>query len=257
MNQIKACVISNREVMPSTRLIWLEAPQIAAAAQPGQFIMAGCDRDLLLRRPLSIHNVAGEKIAILFTVVGSGTGWLAELQAGDRLDVLGPLGNGYTIDPASRNLLLIAGGIGVAPLTFLAERAAGQGRQVTLLLGACSATQLCPAALLPPGIRLATATETGENGRMVTDLIPDYTPAADQVFACGPPAMYREMAARQEALGLEGKSVQVSLEVRMACGFGVCYGCTIKTRQGLRQVCRHGPVFDLDNVLWDEFPTDI
>ena len=241
-----------------TPIVWLHAPEIAATAQPGQFIMINCGRDFLLRRPLSIHDVAGEDIAILFTVMGGGTSWLAELEPGETLNVMGPLGNGYTINPDYKRLLLVAGGIGIAPLVFLASHAAAQGYRVTLLMGAYSKAQLYPAAKLAPEIEFITATETGEHGRMVTGLLPDYAPAADQVFACGPAAMYLEMAARREALGLGGgKPVQISLEVRMACGFGVCYGCTIKTKQGLKQVCRHGPVFELDDILWDKFPMDI
>jgi dihydroorotate dehydrogenase electron transfer subunit len=249
--------ILSRDAICATPLVWLRCPEIAAAAQPGQFIMVDCGRDFLLRRPLSIHDVNGDDIAILFTVMGGGTSWLAELEPGATLNVMGPLGNGYTVSPGSKRLLLVAGGIGIAPLVFLARHAASQGHRVTLLMGAYSATQLYPETQLALEIDCVTATETGDNGRLVTELLPDYAPEADQVFACGPAAMYRAMAARREALGLMGKSVQVSLEVRMACGFGVCYGCTVKTRQGLKQVCRHGPVFEMDDILWDKFPTDI
>jgi dihydroorotate dehydrogenase electron transfer subunit len=258
MNQTIAAVLSNREVMPETCLMWLEAPEMAAEARPGQFVMVGCDRNFLLRRPFSIHNVESDRVAILFAATGGGTRWLSQLNSGDSLDIMGPLGNGYTINPESkRRLLLVGGGIGIATLVFLARRAATQGHRVTLLMGAYSEAQLYPAAKLAPEIEFVTATETGDDGRMVTELIPEYAPGADQVFACGPAAMYRAMATRREALGLMGKSVQVSLEVRMACGYGVCYGCTIKARQGLKQVCRHGPVFEMDDILWDKFPSNI
>ncbi len=87
---------------------------------------------------------------------------------------------------------------------------------------------------------------------MVTDLLPDFISWSDQVFACGPLSMYRDMAQKQRELGLEGKPVQISLEVVMGCGHGVCYGCTIKTKRGLKLVCQDGPVFDLSDVLLDE-----
>ena len=87
---------------------------------------------------------------------------------------------------------------------------------------------------------------------MITDLLPDFTIRADHVFACGPVPMYRNMALKRREFGLEGKPVQVSMEMRMGCGRGICYGCTIKTKDGLKQVCEDGPVFDLSDIIWDE-----
>jgi dihydroorotate dehydrogenase electron transfer subunit len=87
---------------------------------------------------------------------------------------------------------------------------------------------------------------------MVTDLLPNFINWSDQIFACGPMPMYRDMAQRKRQLGLEGKPVQISLEVVMGCGHGVCYGCTIRTKKGLKQVCKDGPVFDLDDIIWEE-----
>lgn len=254
MKQELASVISNREVMSGVHLIWLESPQIAATAQPGQFVMARCGVDSLLRRPLSIHQLNRKaKLALLLTVVGKGTHWLSQRQAGDTIDLLGALGNGYSIRPASHNLLLVAGGIGIAPLRFLAQQALNQGCSVTLLLGASTTARLYPRHLLPPEAELVITTEDGSAGRkgMITDLLPDFIDWADQIFACGPTSMYRTMAAQNQHL-LKAKSVQVSLEVRMGCGFGVCYGCTVRTKSGLRQVCKDGPIFDLAGILWDE-----
>ena len=216
--------------------------------------MVYCGEETLLRRPLSIHQTDGDNIALLFAVVGKGTHWLSQRQAGDSINLLGPLGNGFTIHPDSENLLLVAGGIGIAPLRFLVGEAVGQGKEVTLLMGASTATQLYPGHILPPEAKLINATEDGTAGEkgMVTDLLPDFVSWADQIFACGPMPMYRDMALRKRELGFEGKPVQISLEVRMGCGRGVCYGCTVKTKNGLKQVCEDGPVFDLDDILWDE-----
>jgi len=254
LKQVAASVISNREVMPGVYLIWLESPQIASTAQPGQFVMVRCGEETLLRRPLSIHQLAkGIKLAFLFNVVGKGTHWLAQCQVGDNIDLLGPLGNGYSIYPTSHNLLLLAGGIGIAPLCFLAQAALNKGHSVTLLLGASTATQLYPRQLLPPEAELIMITEDGTTGKkgMITDFLPDFVGRADQIFACGPTLMYRAMAARNQQ-PVKTKPVQISLEVRMGCGRGVCYGCTLKTKSGLKQVCQDGPVFDLEDILWDE-----
>lgn len=253
MKSIKAKVISNSEVMPGVSLIWLESPQIASIAKPGQFIMLQCGEDNLLRRPLSIHNVDGNRcsLAVLFSIVGKGTKWLSQRQPGEKIDILGPLGNGYSINPASRNLLLLGGGIGIAPLPFLARTAIERNCCVTLLLGASTATQLCPDHLLTPTVNCITATDDGSIGEkgFITNLLPEYIDRADQIFACGPAPMYRAMAKMPE---LKGKKVQVSLEMRMGCGFGLCYGCAVKTKTGSKQICKDGPVFELDDILWDE-----
>jgi dihydroorotate dehydrogenase electron transfer subunit len=251
LRQATGTIISNHEVIPEVYLIWLNSPPIATQAQPGQFVMVCCGEDTLLRRPLSVHQTDGEKIALLFSVVGKGTHWLSQCHAGDNIDLLGPLGNGYSIHPGPHNLLLVAGGIGIAPLHFLAQEALSKGYSVKLLLGASTAIQLYPQRLLPSGVELIIATEDGTTGKkgMITDLLPDFTGWADQIFACGPTSMYQSMATLNFP---KTKPVQISLEVRMGCGLGVCYGCTIKTKDGLRQVCKDGPIFDLDDILWNE-----
>ena len=123
---------------------------------------------------------------------------------------------------------------------------------MTLLLGASTATQLYPGNLLPAKIEVVTTTEDGTGGKkgVITDLLPDFAGWADQIFACGPMPMYRAISVQNQPL--KAKPFQVSLEVRMGCGRGVCYGCTVKTKSGLKQVCKDGPVFELDDILWDE-----
>ena len=254
MKQALAPVISNNEVMSRTHLVWLESPQIAATARPGQFVMIRCDEETLLCRPLSVHQVDGNKLALLFTIVGKGTRWLSQRKQGDIVDMFGPLGNGFSIQSSSDKLLLSAGGTGIAPLCFLAQHTLKQGRSVKLLLGDSTASQLYPKHLLPPEVELIVTTEDGTAGQkgMITDLLPDFADWADQIFACGPVAMYRNMAQKKQKLKFEGRPVQVSLEIMMGCGRGVCYGCTVRTKQGLKKVCQDGPVFDLDDVLWVE-----
>jgi dihydroorotate dehydrogenase electron transfer subunit len=257
MRQSIVPVISNEEICADTYLLRARAPEISSLAQPGQFIMVGCGEghDPLLRRPLSIHKVSEEgHIFLLFAATGRGTRWLSGRHAGDALNLLGPLGRGFSLPPQPSRLLLVAGGRGIAPLLFLAERALSSGHRVTLLLGAASGKQLYPPPLLPPEIDLTVVTEDGSRGEKgkVTDLLPAFLAEADQVFACGPLAMYQAIAAAEQGRGMP---IQVSLEVRMGCGMGVCYGCTIKTRSGLRQVCQDGPIFELGEILWQELKT--
>lgn len=283
MKLVTSTVISNKRILeelerrrdierPRPRdilgswIIWLRCPQIAREARPGQFVMVNCGEECTLPRPLSIHQ-ANDKgdIALFFAVWedGKGTKWLSQRRVGDNIDLVGPLGNGFSINPDSHNLLLVAGGIGIAPLYFLAKQGQKRGLKIKLLRGASgeskpsgerNSSQHYPEELLPSGIDVKTITSSKDGKReMVLDLLmPDVADNADQVFACGPTAMYREMAQRKEELGLKGKPAQVSLEMRMGCGLGVCYACTVRTRNGLKQVCKDGPVFELDDIIWDE-----
>ena len=150
MKQIIAQVIAGSEIMPGVYLVWLEASEIASVAQPGQFVMVRCGEDALLRRPLSIHRLDGNKLALLFSVVGRGTQRFSQYQAGDDIDILGPLGNGFSIQPDSHNLLLVAGGIGIATFDLLIKKALRSKCLVTLLLGAQTEAYLYPEHLLPP-----------------------------------------------------------------------------------------------------------
>jgi dihydroorotate dehydrogenase electron transfer subunit len=250
-----APIISNQEIIPGINLMWIESTQITSTARPGQFIMIKCDdeNNRLLRRPISIYQVNKQSFGILFARVGSGTNWLAQRRSGEKLNLLGPIGNGFSIERESKKLLLVAGGIGVAPLCFLANSAIGKGLKVKLLLGARTACQIFPEHMLPTGCEIMFSTEDGTIGEkgMVTTLLPRCIDWADQIFACGPLPMLKALS-KDYVKFFQDKPVQTSLEVRMGCGLGFCYACTIKTRQGLKQVCRDGPVFDINDVIWDE-----
>ena len=244
----------DRGLPPPAWLLWMDAPSVAEVAEPGHFVMVRCgeSHDPLLRRPLGIHRVDRDgRVALLYGVAGRGTAWLSQRKPGDLVDLIGPLGNGFMVKPDARNLLLLAGGIGFTPLAFMAEAAIKDGRTARVVMGARSAQYLYPESQLPKGIKIVTATEDGSEpkGRtgLVTQIISEFADEADQVFACGPVAMYQSMA-RLDCL--KGKSVQISLEERMACGMGACYGCTVKTTKGLKQVCRDGPVFELADIVW-------
>lgn len=263
MKLIDAEVIENRQVLPghthaqargilSSRFIWLTCRDIARKAKPGQFVMVRCGPETTLPRPFSIHQVGGERIALLYAVRegGRGTGWLSRQKSGASVSIFGPLGNGFALPPTPKNLLLVAGGIGIAPLYFLARHAEKNNHKVTLLYGTVDKNRYP----VVHGIEAVAVTEDGSVGEkgLVTDLLPRFAERADQFFACGPMSMYHDMFNRQRELKLEGKSVQISLEVRMGCGVGVCYACTVKTKSGLKQVCKDGPIFELDDILWDE-----
>ena len=248
-----ATLLSNETVMPGVYQLRLQCPEIASAARPGQFVMLKCADELLLRRPISISDATApsEQINLLIANIGKGTDWLSSREPGEELDIIGPLGNGFDIAEKAENVLLIAGGMGIAPLNFLARKVAALGKRVTLVLGARTGDTLCPAPHLPQVDECLLCTEdasVGIKGR-VTDCPDKHIADADQVFACGPLPMYRALAKDRR---FQNKPMQVSLEVRMACGIGLCYGCTVKTRQGLKQVCEDGPVFEMGNVLWDE-----
>ena len=173
MKQVTATVTANSKVMPEAHLIWLESPEIASNAQPGQFVMVRCGAETILPRPLSIHQQDGNKIALLFNIVGTGTTCLSQRKAGDGIQLFGPLGNHFSIQSDSHDLLLIAGGMGIAPLLFLAQQALKQGCTVTVLYGTANKYQY-PEKLLPDGLRKISATEDGSIGHhgMVTEILP-------------------------------------------------------------------------------------
>ncbi len=255
MNQELTQIISNREVMPGIFHLKVASSQMSLDARPGQYVMITCDRgtERLLRRPISIHRTFDGGLELLYAGVGGGTQWLSQRQSGENLDILGPLGHGFQVNPTAKNLLLVAGGIGIAPLIYLAEEALKAGKNVTLVAGARTADQLVPTSRLPPGIDFKVATEDGSAGYkgLVTALLPENAAKADQVFICGPMPMLKAIAANY-ASSFTDKPVQVSLEVRMGCGLGFCYACTINTAQGLKQVCKDGPVFEMSDVVWGE-----
>jgi dihydroorotate dehydrogenase electron transfer subunit len=195
----------------------------------------------------------GPEWGILYDVVGRGTAWLAARRPGDHVYAWGPLGRGYEVDRSSQNLLLIAGGIGIAPLVWLADDAVARGLNVTMLMGARSAEHVFPSALLPPQVELIVTTDDGSAGRkgLVTGPFGELLEWFDQAFACGPTPMFEAMAqvARKER---SRRPVQVLLEERMGCGTGICYGCAVQVRvrggRAVKLVCKDGPRFDIRDV---------
>jgi dihydroorotate dehydrogenase electron transfer subunit len=250
--RLSAEVISNCSVIPGANLIWLEAPVLALKARPGQFAMLSCGGQTFLRRPFSIHRISKNKtrVSFLYGMVGKGTLWLSELKPGSILDLIAPLGNTFELD-GTGPAVLIAGGLGIAPLIFLADELRQRGRETTFLYGAASSNLLYQKCLTDFD-DVVLVTEDGSAGRegMVTGCLPEFLKVNSEVFACGPAPMLKALGGMVKLTELK---TQMSLEVRMACGFGVCYGCSINTVVGMRQVCKHGPVFYLRDIVWDEF----
>lgn len=262
MKQVEAEVISVSEPIKGierirgrsinySQVIIFRCPEIAAEAEPGQFVMVNCGENTL-PRPFSINRVTDDgELSLYFAVLENGTGteWLSKRKQGDKVKILGPLGNGFTVEETSHNVLLMAGGMGIAPLVFLAEEALNGGKEVTMLYGTPGRDRY-PVEDILTDIDIISATDDGSVGYrgLITELVPDYIDKADQVFICGPLAMYKSI---YNQCILKERPSQVSLEVRMACGRGICYGCTIQTVKGKKRVCEDGPVFDFNDIDWN------
>lgn len=243
-----ALVLSHDQVSPGVKRITLRVPEIAAVAAPGQFVNVKCSptMDPLLRRPFSLNRINPEDgtIGLLYKVVGRGTDLMSQLRTGDSVQVLGPLGRGFTWENNLNHALLMAGGMGVAPLYPLAQNLMGQGVKVTCLFGArCSEDLADRDELAALGVDVRCCTEDGScdtKGR-VTDLLREAQDKFDCAFACGPNPM---LAALKELCADIGLPLQISLEQIMACGLGVCLGCTCEKEKdaGYWHVCSDGPV---------------
>lgn len=244
---------------------------ISCLAKPGQFVEIKINEaDVpLLRRPLGIHRVNSGRFEVLCEIVGEGTLLLSKKNTGDFLDVIGPLGNGFDLQPLSDKYpvhILVAGGMGVAPLIFLVEKLTeGKSKKekgkIIVLIGAKTKSHiLCEEEFKKLGCEVKVATDDGSKGfkGRVTDLLerelsspkilaspPRFV--AETIYACGPQPMLTAVA---RVSGLWSIPAQVSLEAHMCCGFGVCLGCSVDTINGYKRVCKDGPVFSADEIVW-------
>jgi len=256
--QQRAEIVRTEKLTGDVFRFTVKAPDIAKDSRPGQFVMvrAGEGMDPLLRRPFSIHQVAeGELVQILFKVIGKGTQALANLQAGYSMDVLGPLGRGFVYNTQHKHYL-VGGGIGIAPLLFLAGNMLNKNESsaIKVFLGARTGDEITVLAddFVSMGVEVEVATEDGSLGRqgLVTDLM---TPVKNEnparVYACGPYPMLRAVVGVSREKNL---ACQVSLETIMACGLGACLGCAVlrADMNGYVHACMDGPVFDADDVAW-------
>jgi len=253
MKRFKAKVDSLQRIKKDVFLLRFSSKYLATNTLPGQFIHLKIEaKSLLLRRPFSIHKIEKDTITILFRVRGKGTKILSEKRKGDSLDIVGPLGKGFDYaDLASKKkeIFLVAGGMGVAPLVFLAQRLKVTG---TVLVGAATKKEIIGKQEFEKlGCKVMLATEDGSSGfkGTVIDLLKktlSKTKAA-QVYACGPHEMLAGLA--KVIRGRRRVTAQVSFEQFMGCGIGVCRACVIKTHKGYRRICKEGPVFHAMEVF--------
>ena len=281
MRLVAAELVESRQILPGQWIQSFHAPELATGSRAGQFVhvRTGDYSGLVLRRPFSLNTAdpATGIVTLHFRTVGRGTEWMTRVREGERIDMLGPLGRPFEVDPRSHNLLLVAGGLGMAGVRMLADEAVRGGRKVTILFGALSASHVYPSSLLPDEVEYIVATDDGSLGHhgFVTELVPEYEAWADQAFACGPHPMLKRLAAlaagRRDRLGVaklgrkrggptdplgstaaRRKSfLQVSMEQNMGCAVGACLGCIVIGVDGPQRVCREGPVFAADEIAWD------
>ena len=253
-------IVFNEKVTHDTFLMGLRSPEIAIQVRPGQFVMIrvlpGCDP--LLRRPFSICGVQEDDVLlILYRVAGRGTGIMSGKRKGEKISVLGPLGHGFELPEKGRTSILVAGGMGVAPLLFLSRSI--KAEDLEFMIGFKSAGEIkIINALNDRGKEVSIATDDGTSGHAgpVTELFELYLnqhrdKAVFSVFSCGPISMLQKV--KNLALD-QGIPCQISLETSMACGIGACQGCAVRSGQGegpsFYHVCKDGPVFPASSIDW-------
>lgn len=210
----------------------------------GQFINIKLD-GLYLRRPISVCDKDENSVTIIYKVVGHGTEQMSKLSVGDKLDILTGLGNGYDLTLSGEKPLLIGGGVGVPPLYMLAKQLRRQGKQVSVILGFNTKSEVFyEDEFKALGCDVTVTTVDGSCGTkgFVTNALPDeYT----YFYTCGPEPMLKAVYKATETEG------QMSFEERMGCGFGACMGCSCKTLTGNKRICKDGPVMKKEEILWE------
>ena len=264
-------VITNTEVSPGYFRMRLTAPGEIVDSRPGQFVMVKVRDaiDPLLRRPFGIFDMgsmtadytggsAQPFLELLYRVVGKGTAMLSLLHHGDHLDILGPLGKGFQLGDPSEEQILVGGGVGLAPLYYLAKTLVSKSRVRLFIGGKTKEDILCVTEFERLGVETYVATDDGTLGSrgLVTDELQRYLTDSESrmgIYACGPMPMLKAVAEISRRLQLP---CQVSLEAYMACGMGACLGCVVKGHDhsesvsDYRCVCKDGPVFDFRELQW-------
>jgi dihydroorotate dehydrogenase electron transfer subunit len=242
---LDAPVTGRREVARGMFVMAMRAPEIASTVRAGQFVNLGWDRGPLLRRPFSVYRVAGEDIEVVLKAVGAGTTQLLATEVGDLVSCLGPLGRGFHL-PRARSVVVVSGGLGVAPMPLAAREARAAGLRVTWVHGARTAAELCTEA---DGDEVVWATDDGSRGVRGTAVAA--APDADVVLACGPNRMLVAVADRWP-------DAQVAVETYMGCGTGVCLGCAVPLKRGgYDRACTEGPVYRAADVDWESLPSHL
>ncbi len=270
LQDVKAKIVKNQKLTPSIYYLELEIPKLAGVLVPGQFLhirLLGTT-DPLLRRPLSVNKIVNKKnVGIVYKVVGKGTYLLKEMAAGETVDVLGPLGNGFDLSKIKNRkgpVIFVAGGMGIAPFVYLAKYLSREKRKITAFVGMDTKAELvCIEELKKLGCNVKISTDDGSRGfkGYVSNMLEKYLskPQARSpkpyIYACGPKPMLKALRDVGAKYDLEG---QVSLDEMMGCGLGACLGCVVKTRNSAeegvvyKRICKDGPVFDIDEIIWEE-----
>ncbi len=220
------------------------AGDTSAITAPGQFVNIKLD-GFFLRRPISVCDCVGENLTLIYKTVGNGTERISRMAAGDELDLLTGLGNGYNTKKSGGSPLLVGGGVGVPPMYMLCRELISEGKNVTVVLGFISKEDVSyenEFRALGADVHIATADGTYGTKGFVTDVIKDmqYT----FFYTCGPEPMFRAMHKIMKTPG------QYSFEERMGCGFGACMGCSCKTLTGNKRICKEGPVMESEEIIW-------
>lgn len=217
----------------------------SAVTRPGQFVNLRLDK-LFLRRPLSVCDLEGDVLTLIYKVVGRGTEALSHMTPGQTIPVLTGLGNGYDTARSGTEPLLIGGGVGVPPLYLLAKSLRAEGKNVTAVLGFNTVREVFyEKEFRAIGCKVAVTTADGSYGikGFVTDALPErYT----HVYTCGPEPMLRAVYRKIHTGG------SFSFEKRMGCGFGACMGCSCKTVTGYKRICKEGPVLQKEEIRWED-----
>jgi dihydroorotate dehydrogenase electron transfer subunit len=281
MRPAGAELVESREILPGQWQQSWHAPAIVAGVRAGQYLHVRSSEPggFPVRRPYAIAtaDAASGTLTIQVDRASRFGTWLCRVRPGDRVDLVGPLGRPFEVDPRSRHLLLIAEGPAIAGLRLLVDEALRDGRSVVLLYGAASSATVYPSSLLPDEVEYVVATTDGTLGHhgSVADLVPGYEAWADQSFACGPPALLAAVtglaAGRRQRLGVAtlgrkrggGRPVppgspearrkaflQVVVGHEMGCAAATCLGCVVEGADGPVRVCREGPVFAADELDW-------
>ncbi|MBI4358064.1 MAG: dihydroorotate dehydrogenase electron transfer subunit [Candidatus Omnitrophica bacterium] len=258
-------IIENKKVNAEYYKLVFASKHLSQKVKPGQFLNIQMENHegLLLRRPFSYYRVGGKKIEILYEILGRGTALLAEKRRGHALKALGPLGKPFTQKLNGKKRILVAGGVGVPPLIFLAETAPhltspreSRGREkegLVLLIGCKSKSEVLPRReLTKVKGEILYSTNDGSYGRkgfvtvLLHELLENEHPNSLFIQTCGPNAMMDAVMKLAEEFGVEGEA---SIDERMACGVGACLGCVVETREGFKTSCVEGPVFSFAELV--------
>ena len=244
---MKQTIFTIKENMPLTANVYRMVLQgDTADITPGQFVnikLAG----LYLRRPISVCDLVGDQLTIIYQVVGKGTEVMSRMTPGETLDVLTGLGNGYDLSTAGERPVLLGGGVGVPPMYLLAKKLIAQGREVAVILGFNTASEVFyEQEFKDLGCNVTVTTVDGSYGTkgFVTDVLK--TLKYTYFYTCGPEPMLKAVYKTSETSG------QMSFEKRMGCGFGACMGCSCKTITGYKRICKEGPVMKKEEILWED-----